>query len=298
METAADLATAAPDPAAEAAPAGAHGAEADLVRAARAGDVAAFERLYRTTVGRVYGLCLRMTGSAALAEELTQDVFVRAWRRLATFRGESAFSTWLTRLAVHVVVSERRTRRTRDARFQFAADLEEFAGAAPTARPGTALDLERAVAALPPQARRVFVLHDVEGWRHAEIAQRTGLAVLVAATSVITAALVSRRAPSPRTPAAAAGATAGSLQLARARGTYEAARAQLLAALAARRGSLSPATRKVVSDNLAIIDAAVREMEAALARDPGNRELPVLLVTAYRQEIDVLRRATGIPARG
>jgi RNA polymerase sigma-70 factor, ECF subfamily len=177
VETAADLETAAPDPAVEAAPAGARGAEAELVRAARAGDVAAFERLYRATVGRVYGLCLRMTGNAALAEELTQDVFVRAWRRLATFRGESAFATWLTRLAVHVVVSERRTRRTRDARFQLAGDLEELAGAAPAARPGAALDLARAVAALPPQARRVFVLHDVEGWGHAEIAHRTGLAV-------------------------------------------------------------------------------------------------------------------------
>ncbi len=177
METAADLAIAAPGPAVKVAPAGAHGVEFELVGAARAGDVAAFERLYRATVGRVYGLCLRMTGSAALAEELTQEVFVRAWRRLATFRGESAFSTWLTRLAVHVVVSDRRTRRARDARFQLAADLEELAGAAPAVRPGAALDLERAVAALPPQARRVFVLHDVEGWGHAEIAQRTGLAV-------------------------------------------------------------------------------------------------------------------------
>ena len=177
METAADLAIAAPGPAVKVAPAGAHGVEFELVGAARAGDVAAFERLYRATVGRVYGLCLRMTGSAALAEELTQEVFVRAWRRLATFRGESAFSTWLTSLAVHVVVSDRRTRGARDARFQPAADLEELAGAAPAVRPGAALDLERAVAALPPQARRVFVLHDVEGWGHAEIAQRTGLAV-------------------------------------------------------------------------------------------------------------------------
>ena len=121
-------------------------------------------------------------------------------------------------------------------------------------------------------------------------------ALLVAASSVITAALVSRRVAPPR-PAVPA-VTAASLQLAQARDTYEAARAQLLAALAARRGSLSPATLKVVNENLAIIDRAVAEMEQALARDPGNRELPALLVTAYRQEIDVLRRATGIPARG
>jgi hypothetical protein len=146
-------------------------------------------------------------------------------------------------------------------------------------------------------ARAAFRSHGRVRWPRVG-ALAAAAAVLVAATSVLTAALVSRRAPSPPTPAAAVGATASSLQLAQARGTYEAARAQLLAALGARRGSLSPATRKVVSDNLAIIDAAVREMEAALARDPGNRELPALLVTAYRQEIDVLRRATGIPARG
>ncbi len=142
-----------------------------------------------------------------------------------------------------------------------------------------------------------FRSHGRFRWRRVG-ALAAAAALLVAASSVITAALVSRRAPSPRTPTAAAPATAGALQLAQARGTYEAARAQLLAALAARRGSLSPATLKVLSNNLAIIDAAVREMEAALARDPGNRELPALLVTAYRQEIDVLRRATGIPARG
>ncbi len=123
-------------------------------------------------------------------------------------------------------------------------------------------------------------------------------AVLVAVSSLVTAVLVVRRAPSPAHSGVTAGVTTASLQLAQARGTYEAARTQLLAALAARRGSLSPATLKVVKDNLAIIDTAVRNMEEALARDPGNRELPALLVTAYQQEIDLLQRATRIPARG
>ncbi len=121
---------------------------------------------------------------------------------------------------------------------------------------------------------------------------------LVVVSSVVTAVLVARRAPSPSLSGVAAGVTTASLHLAQARGTYETARTQLLAALAARRGSLSPATLKVVKDNLAIIDAAVRDMEQALARDPGNQELPALLVTAYRQEIDLLQRATRIPARG
>lgn len=148
-----------------------------LVQAAQAGDLESFERLYRSTVGLVHALCLRMSGSAALAEDLTQDVFVRAWQRLASFRGDSAFATWLTRLTVNVVLSERRERRRREARITLAEDLEPFAGPVPAARPGAALDLERAIASLPPQARHVFVLHDVQGWEHAEIAHLTGLAV-------------------------------------------------------------------------------------------------------------------------
>jgi RNA polymerase sigma-70 factor, ECF subfamily len=155
----------------------ARSAELELVRAAQAGDLAAFEGLYRATVGLVHALCLRMAGNAALAEELTQDVFVRAWQKLGMFRGESAFATWLTRLTVNVVLSERRARRTRDEHVALTGDLEALAGAAPDARPGTALDLERAIRTLPPQARHVFVLHDVEGWGHADIARRTGLAV-------------------------------------------------------------------------------------------------------------------------
>ena len=126
-------------------------------------------------------------------------------------------------------------------------------------------------------------------------------ALLIAVTAVVTAVLVrgeraSRSAAS--VPAEVPGAVQASLALADARSTYEAARRQLVGALESRRGSLSPATLKVVDDNLAIIDRAVREMEGALARDPGNRELPALLVAAYRQEIDMLQRAAALPARG
>jgi RNA polymerase sigma-70 factor (ECF subfamily) len=151
--------------------------ERALVRAAQAGDLGSFERLYRSTVGLVHALCLRMAGDGALAEELTQDVFVRAWEKLGTFRGESTFTTWLTRLAVNVVLSERRERRRREARLTLSDDLEPFGATVASHRPGEALDLERAIASLPPQARHVFVLHDVHGWEHAEIARATGLAV-------------------------------------------------------------------------------------------------------------------------
>jgi len=152
-------------------------AERALVRAAQGGDLAAFEALYRASAAMVYAICLRMTAEAARAEELTQDAFVRAWERLATFRGESAFSTWLVRLAVNVALSERRRRRRGDDRLTFPADLEPIAGAAAGGHPAVAMDLERAIAALPEGARRVFVLHDVEGYEHAEIARLTGVAV-------------------------------------------------------------------------------------------------------------------------
>ena len=151
--------------------------ESVLVRAAQAGDLASFERLYRSTVGLVHAVCVRMAGNAALAEELTQDAFVRAWERLASFRGESAFSTWVTRIAVNVTLSERRARRRRESKVTLVEDLAPLAGPVPGAGAGASIDLERAIASLPPQARHVFVLHDVHGWEHAEIARLTGLAV-------------------------------------------------------------------------------------------------------------------------
>lgn len=147
-----------------------------LVRQAQAGDLGAFEQLYRDNVGRVYAICYRMSGDASLAEELTQDAFVRAWEKLGSFRGESAFSTWLYPLTVNVAFTERRARRRRTARILATDDLTPFEGPAPPARPEVGLDLARALATLPPRARHVFVLHDVEGYRHEEIAEITGVA--------------------------------------------------------------------------------------------------------------------------
>lgn len=145
-------------------------------RAAR-GDVAAFEQLYRRCVGRVYATCLRMTGDAVRARELSHDAFVRAWEKLATFRGESGFETWMHRLTVNVVLAATRSRRRREARVTLVDELDAtpHAPVAP-GDPAARLDLERAVAALPASARMVFVLHDVEGYRHDEIAERMDLA--------------------------------------------------------------------------------------------------------------------------
>ena len=153
-----------------------HSDPTDLIHRAQQGDRAAFEALYRAHVGRVYALCLRLTADAGQAEERTQDAFVRAWERLATFRGESAFSSWLYRLTVNEVLLGRRADHRREERIVTSdnpAALERPRDAAT----GLALDLERAVAALPSGAREVFVLHDVEGYRHEEIARLTGIAV-------------------------------------------------------------------------------------------------------------------------
>jgi len=151
------------------------------VSRAQRGDVDAFGELYREHAGRVFALCLRMAGDRTQAEELMQDVFVRAWERLGSFRGEASFGSWLHRLAVNVVLTGARTARRREARVTLAEDLAavESTGAAAGSRtsdPSLAIDLERAIAALPPGARAAFVLHDVEGFSHAEIAEVSGVA--------------------------------------------------------------------------------------------------------------------------
>jgi len=153
--------------------------EGRLVRLAQSGDLSAFERLYRENERKVFALCLRLSSDAALAEELTQDVFVRAWQKLGSFRGESAFSSWLYPLTVNVALSERRTRRRRTARFFTTDDLTPFdrPPEKPAGGPEAGFDLEKAMAALPPGARAVFVLHDVEGYKHGEIAGLLGMAV-------------------------------------------------------------------------------------------------------------------------
>jgi RNA polymerase sigma-70 factor (ECF subfamily) len=148
----------------------------ELVRRAQAGDQAAFRDLYYQLAGRVYALCLRLTGDAGAAEERTQDVFVRAWDKLRSFRGESAFSSWLHRLAVNVVMNERRTTFRREQRVTPVAAPEALERGRSEPMIGLNIDLERAIAALPAGAREVFVLYDIEGYSHAEIADLTGVA--------------------------------------------------------------------------------------------------------------------------
>lgn len=148
----------------------------EAVRQAQAGDEAAFGRLYREHVGRVHALCLRITGDRAEAERLTQDAFVRAWQELGSFRHEAAFGTWLHRLTVNVVLSDRRSARRRELRVSLVEDPGELPAPSREAPAGLALDLDAAIAQLPPAARTVFVLHDVEGYQHGEIAELTGIA--------------------------------------------------------------------------------------------------------------------------
>jgi RNA polymerase sigma-70 factor (ECF subfamily) len=148
----------------------------NLVDRAARGEVDAFEALYRENAGRVYLLCLRMCGDPSLAEELAQEAFIRAWQKLGSFRGDSAFSTWLHRVTVNVVLGDRRSTTRREARVKPAGDEIRGDLSASEPSPGQALDLERSIAALPDGARTVFVLHDVEGYRHKEIAHLTGIA--------------------------------------------------------------------------------------------------------------------------
>jgi|ERR1700741_3476885 len=152
-------------------------AASEVVRRAQAGDVAAFEQLYRQNLDRVYAVCLRISGDGVRAEELTQDVFVRAWEKLGSFEGKSAFSTWLHRLAVNVCLGERRSEGIRVGKVFTTDELEIYESPSRRPDPGQAIDLERAIATLPPGARMVFVLHDVEGFKHEEIARMHGSAV-------------------------------------------------------------------------------------------------------------------------
>ncbi len=148
------------------------------VALAAAGDRRAFERLYRTHANRVYSLCARMSGSRDKGEELTQDVFVRAWEKLPQFRGESAFSTWLHRLAVNVVLNARKSDGKRAARMdEGATDEEQWNEVAGVPLHAERMDLQQAIGKLPPGARRIFVLHDVEGYKHEEIAGIFGITV-------------------------------------------------------------------------------------------------------------------------
>lgn len=153
--------------------------DAALAKSAAGGDAAAFEAIYRRHAGRVHGVIVRLVGAHGVrAEDLTQEAFVRAWQALPKFRFESAVSTWLHRLAVTTALMELRSRRS-GPRFDEDENAVDGLGVADSAGNGTALsmDLERAVATLPPRARAVLVLHDIEGWKHEEIANELNMAV-------------------------------------------------------------------------------------------------------------------------
>jgi RNA polymerase sigma-70 factor (ECF subfamily) len=147
------------------------------VRAAQQGDELAFGLVYDRNASRVYAICLRMSGNPQVAAELLQDVFVRVWERIGTFKGQSSFGTWLHRLAINVVLEAGRKGRRRRARVTGVADLSVDPPDHPSATvdPGVRIDLEHALASLPQLPRQVFTLHDIEGYPHAEIANILGM---------------------------------------------------------------------------------------------------------------------------
>jgi RNA polymerase sigma-70 factor (ECF subfamily) len=160
--------------------------EADAIRLAQRGDAAAFEFLYRMHSRRVYSLCLRMVGNTAEAEDLTQEAFLQLFRKIQTFRGESAFSTWLHRLSVNVVLMKLRKKTLAETSLEEETEPDEETGGprrdvgGPDQRLSGSIDrvnLERAVEQLPPGYRTVFVLHDVQGYEHNEIAEIMGCSI-------------------------------------------------------------------------------------------------------------------------
>jgi len=160
--------------------------EAETIRLAQAGDAAAFEFLYQLHGRRVYALCLRMVGNPSDAEDLMQEAFLQLFRKIGTFRGESAFSTWLHRMTVNVVLMRLRKKSLPVASLEEMTEPDEEMGGprkdigAADLRLSGAVDrvnLERSVDRLPPGYRTVFVLHDVQGFEHNEIANIMGCSV-------------------------------------------------------------------------------------------------------------------------
>ena len=159
--------------------------EQEAIDRAKQGDAGAFEYLYDLHKRRVYSLCLRMTGNTAAAEDLTQEAFLQLFRKIGTFRGESAFSTWLHRMAVNVVLMQLRKKNLPVVPIDETSEGEEEGTirkepGAPDSRLADSIDrlhLQRAVDELPPGYRTIFVLHDVEGYEHNEIAEMIGCSI-------------------------------------------------------------------------------------------------------------------------
>jgi RNA polymerase sigma-70 factor, ECF subfamily len=160
--------------------------EADAIRLAQEGNAEAFERIYQLHSRRVYSLCLRMMGNTAEAEDLAQEAFLQLFRKIHTFRGESAFSTWLHRLTVNVVLMRLRRKTAVEASLEQMTEPDEETGGPPReigaedlglAGSVDRVNLERAVAQLPPGYKQVFALHDIQGYEHNEIAELMGCSI-------------------------------------------------------------------------------------------------------------------------
>ncbi len=158
--------------------------EAEAIERAKQGDAAAFEALYNLHKRRVYSLCLRMTANTAAAEDLTQEAFLQLFRKIGTFRGESAFSTWLHRMAVNVVLMQLRKKGLAIVPLEENIETEEETpkkelGADDPRLAGSIdrMQLQRSIASLPPGYRMIFLLHDVEGYEHNEIAEMVGCSI-------------------------------------------------------------------------------------------------------------------------
>jgi RNA polymerase sigma-70 factor, ECF subfamily len=159
--------------------------EAEAIQKAQAGDSPSFEMLYALHKRRVYSLCLRMLGNVAEAEDLTQEAFLQLYRKIGTFRGDSAFSTWLHRLAVNVVLMHLRKKGLPEVSLEETMEPQQEdaprkdIGARDNVLAGSIdrVNLERAIESLPPGYRIIFVLHDIEGYEHNEIAEMMGCSI-------------------------------------------------------------------------------------------------------------------------
>src|SRR5438445_480554 len=295
--------------------------EAADVALAASGDARAFERLYRTHLARVHSLCRRMM-DADQADDLTQDVFVRAWQKLGTFRGEAAFGTWLHRLAVNVILGRRKALAVERGRQSSEPEaLDDLTG--PVETPGMTMDFEQAIGRLPDGAKQVFLLHDVAGYRHEEIATMlgivagqvvsleprrrrlsftvpqllaAGIALAVFSAGGAWLALHGRR---PAGPVFVAGTAAPPVWLSAMQPNYDRTVAELRGALdeSRRSGRLDSATVRVLERSLATIDTAIAQASRALALDPGNLYLNQHLAETMRRKLDLLRQASGITQR-
>jgi RNA polymerase sigma-70 factor (ECF subfamily) len=148
----------------------------EIVRRAVAGDSEAFLSIYRQNLPHVYAACLRISADRDKAEEITQQALVKTWEMLASYRGESPLSAWIHRIAVNVSLDYLRSRKRLNKWMEFTDDPGSFENVDPTSSPETHLDLEQAIGMLPPQARTVLVLHDIEGYSHDEISEMLGIA--------------------------------------------------------------------------------------------------------------------------